>query len=42
MEGILQKFENSMFGGVWKPFFMIVHEDVLQILELPGKSKIVG
>jgi hypothetical protein len=47
MEGTLEKLDESkggMFSGssTWKPYYFILHEDVLMFTEVTSKHKILG
>ena len=47
MEGTLEKFDESKSGifygsATWKPFYFILHEDVLMFTEAASNQKILG
>lgn len=46
MEGVLEKYEiesGTLFNsGVWKPYYFILHQEVLMFTEVENKANIIG
>ena len=38
MEGLLEKYETNLFVASWKPYFFVLHEDILRIMDYPKKT----
>ena len=42
MEGLLEKYETNLFVASWKPYFFVLHEDILRIMDYPKKTQLLA
>lgn len=42
MEGVLDKYETNLFVASWKPYFFVLHEDILRIMDYPKKTQLLA
>tara|TARA_B110000285_G_C14600200_1_gene370317 strand:+ start:93 stop:410 length:318 start_codon:yes stop_codon:yes gene_type:complete len=42
MEGVLEKYETNLFVASWKPYFFVLHEDILRIMDYPKKTQLLA